>query len=184
MKSIRFSICLILVFCLLLQGCVSFQEKIDAAYVYSEDSGVAFVYGALLMRPSPMAHGLGAGLILENVTTEKEVALKFDASYQLTLAALEPGDYLIKRVAFTDSVDKLKGKTGEFNVKFSLKAGEAAYFGDVAASADEDWMSQLWRLDAVLDNYRGTTEKLEKKFPWIQKMPKINVAKKWTIKRN
>jgi tetratricopeptide (TPR) repeat protein len=171
----------------LLSACVSFDNKVNDTYVHDENS--AYVYGILHIRMTNTAEHQGGGLVFKNKKTGEARIYEFDKEYKITLAKIPPGEYLIEKIVFT-SRDRNFGETREVNLEFAIKSGEALYFGDIIASADMAPARGTfgstyfaWGVDAILHNFEGTTEYLEKRFPWTRSLSKINFSRAWRIAR-
>jgi hypothetical protein len=189
MKYKLFFAAVILIFSCLISGCVSFAKPLNQDYVLDKSKG--YIYGRFSLVP-PTANSMDGpwdassymtiGLLLASDNGSDPIWIKFSKNAGPSIFAVAPGNYTVSRIVFssTSGVRQSEKKLSSCNwKKITVKSLNAYYIGDYLAEVKltnkENRRLREWSLKARINNFDMTTKNLEKQWPFISSIPKINL---------
>ena len=164
---------------LLAAGCASFTPTVgkdekptgQEAYLYGR-----FSINTPAMRLTAQGHQT-IGLLLK-CTDNQSYTIKFVREEALQVAKISPSTCNLAELVFSDAdgfVNRRQPAPAEMQRAVAYQAGKAYYLGDYYAEAGQTPGLQSvrfsWRINSIIDDYVGTTQKLKTGFPNLAGVP-------------
>lgn len=157
---------LLILFCS--AGCVTYTKSLsESDRVNSEE---VYLYGRFNLGKS--GNFLKMGLIVKNITKDKEYIIRFKKKEDVYAIRVEPGEFIIVGLSFATGEGIPSGnelfKADYVIPSFHVATGNAYYIGDYfgTASTSVSAMGPIiignygWNLKDVKENFKQTTETL------------------------
>ena len=180
-RNVRISFFLVLAV-ILMSGCMGYAPSINPDDAIEPSKG--YLYGRFSRESGPNLGATQMGVVVTSVDKKREIALKFEQDLNPYAVAVDPGAYQVTHFVQTQSADNHTIGEQPFPEELSrrvthVEAGKAYYIGDFEGDMKSTFLvlfvGHEWRIGKIVNDFAGTTEKLNALLPQMKNMPKIDV---------